>query len=247
MYDIKIFQAFHKPYIHNPEATWICPVSVGNYEHPIFPKDNNGKNISFLNPFYCELTVLYWAWKNRTADVVGLYHYRRYLSYLPDNAMENPEHLTRVDETEQNIRYLSSNDQKQALINKLRAYDFVIPRKFTQMPSIGVLYRQLHRPEPWDAFMSVMRKKYQPEQVDAYFNASDRTTICNMFVTKWTHFDNYCTDLFDVIDQAYQIVGSPFSDWHNRYPGFLAERFLGFWLHKHRMTTAEVPLIHIGA
>jgi hypothetical protein len=246
MYDIKIFQAFHKPYIHNPDAEWICPVAVGTYENPEFSKDNRGENISSLNPYYCELTVLYWAWKNQRADVVGLYHYRRYLSYLPDNAMGNSEHLTRVDETLQNIKYLSSNEQKSTLIEKLKAYDFIIPRRFTQMPSIGILYRQLHRPEPWDAFMSVLRKKYQPSQVDAYFSAGDRTTICNMFVTRWENFDDYCNQLFDVIDQTYKQVGVPFSDWHNRYPGFLAERFLGFWLHVNRMTTAEVPLIHLG-
>ena len=42
--------------------------------------DNTGENISAKNPTYCELTGLYWAWKNLDADAIGLVHYRRYFT-----------------------------------------------------------------------------------------------------------------------------------------------------------------------
>ena len=43
--------------------------------------DNTGDNISAKNPYYSELAVQYWAWKNQEADYYGLCHYRRYLSF----------------------------------------------------------------------------------------------------------------------------------------------------------------------
>ena len=42
--------------------------------------DNTGDNISSMNPYFCELTGIYWAWKNMHADYIGLCHYRRYFA-----------------------------------------------------------------------------------------------------------------------------------------------------------------------
>lgn len=53
----------------NPDGT---PLDLG------YQKDNEGDNISAKNPYYCELTGIYYAWKNIPAEYLGLVHYRRY-------------------------------------------------------------------------------------------------------------------------------------------------------------------------
>lgn len=43
-------------------------------------KPHDGDNIDKLNPWFCELTGLYYMWRHDDGDIVGLEHYRRYLS-----------------------------------------------------------------------------------------------------------------------------------------------------------------------
>ena len=78
---IRMIVATHKPY-WMPEDPVYLPVQVGaaGRESLGFQRDDEGENISAKNPNYCELTGLYWAWKNLDADYIGLVHYRRYFS-----------------------------------------------------------------------------------------------------------------------------------------------------------------------
>ena len=86
--DIKIIVAAHKRY-WMPEDEMYLPLHVGaegktdESGKPLdlgYVKDNTGDNISAKNANYCELTGLYWAWKNLDADYIGLAHYRRHFS-----------------------------------------------------------------------------------------------------------------------------------------------------------------------
>lgn len=46
--------------------------------------DDTGQNISDRNKQYCEMSAVYWIWKNRRHDWVGIEHYRRHLLVTPD-------------------------------------------------------------------------------------------------------------------------------------------------------------------
>ena len=81
MKNVKILIATHKKY-EMPKDDIYLPVQVGKEgkEELGYQGDNDGTNISSKNPFFCELTGLYWAWKNLNADYIGLCHYRRHFS-----------------------------------------------------------------------------------------------------------------------------------------------------------------------
>ena len=84
--NVKILVASHKKYKMPTDEIYLplhvgaegkldeegCPLDLG------WTKDNTGDNISELNSGYCELTGLYWGWKNLKADYIGLVHYRRH-------------------------------------------------------------------------------------------------------------------------------------------------------------------------
>ena len=74
--DIKILVATHKAY-WMPEDDVYLPLHVGREgkQDLGFVGDNIGDNISLKNPNFCELTGLYWAWKNLQCDYIGLCHY----------------------------------------------------------------------------------------------------------------------------------------------------------------------------
>ena len=79
--DIKVLVATHKKY-WMPQDRVYMPIQLGKdiHEDLGFSGDNTGDNISKKQPYYSELTAIYWAWKNLKADYVGINHYRRYFS-----------------------------------------------------------------------------------------------------------------------------------------------------------------------
>ena len=70
---IKIIIATHKKY-QMPEEDIYVPVQVGaeGKDDLGYTLDNSGDNISNKNSSFCELTGMYWAWKNLDADYIGL-------------------------------------------------------------------------------------------------------------------------------------------------------------------------------
>ena len=78
--NIKIYTMTHKPF-KKPDDPVYIPLHVGREisQDLGYMGDNTGEHISDLNPYYGELTGLYWIWKNETeADIIGICHYRRY-------------------------------------------------------------------------------------------------------------------------------------------------------------------------
>ena len=77
--NIKVIVATHKKY-EMPNDKMYIPIHVGSEgkKELGYVKDNTGDNISDKNSYFCELTGLYWAWKNLDFDYLGLVHYRRH-------------------------------------------------------------------------------------------------------------------------------------------------------------------------
>lgn len=82
---IKIAIATHKYYPMPIDSCYI-PLYIGHKKgtpkvEEQYQYEDEGQNISNKNSLYCELTAMYWIWKNVKADYYGLFHYRRYLTF----------------------------------------------------------------------------------------------------------------------------------------------------------------------
>lgn len=92
---------------------------VGSSENKFLPLDNirekflidekhEGDNIDFLNPWYCELTGLYYLWKHVDDDIVGLEHYRRY--FVQNNHIITKEEIETILKDHDIIMYKWQHD-----------------------------------------------------------------------------------------------------------------------------------------
>ena len=85
MQKLTVLVITHKDY-EFPHSACYRPLFVGGkiasgLKNEDFYQDNLGVNIAEKNSSFCELTGLYWAWKNGVFEnnqYVGLVHYRRY-------------------------------------------------------------------------------------------------------------------------------------------------------------------------
>lgn len=146
--NIKVIVAAHKPY-QMPKDKAYLPVHVGaaGRESIGYRRDDEGKNISNKNPYFCELTGLYWAVKNLDADYIGLVHYRRYFS--------NAKHLKTEDEKFENVL---SGKEMDKLFGKA---DIILPKKRNYyIENLYDHYKHTMFVEPLDITGQIIAEKY---------------------------------------------------------------------------------------
>ena len=121
--------------------------------------NDNPDNISLKNPYYCELTGLYSMWKNSTADIQGLFHYRRYISGV-DAPLELPI-MTDVTNIYRNII------TQQEIIKTLQEADVIL--NFPYMPYPLNALEDLRRYVYWSDIKILRRviSEYYPDYLSS--------------------------------------------------------------------------------
>ena len=232
--NIKIVVAAHKPY-WMPEDTCYLPVWVGaalkdDCEPEGWARDDQGDNISGKNASYCELTALWWAWKNLEADAVGLVHYRRHFSRGPFGSKR--QRVARGDDIQAKL--------EAAPVLLPRPRNYVIETNYSQ-------YAHAHHAKDLDLTREVLAELH-PETVAAWDASMARTVghRFNMAVMRRDLFDQWCTFLFSTLSEVENRVDlTGYSDYDRRLYGFLAERLLDPWLETYDIPYAEMGVVHM--
>jgi hypothetical protein len=152
------------------------------------------------------------------------------------------------------IDYLTSPQQYRELNKILEDYNVILPRRlytgrryYLFSNSIDYDYISKHRSEPWYCFMAKIGAYYSINLrvVERYFTRQHGLFIGNIFIMKSELFHAYMRDLMAILLEVYNSFGMQYDMYENRYPGFLAERFVGFWISLHRVKYKEVDLISL--
>jgi hypothetical protein len=231
--NIKILVATHKPY-WMPEDNVYLPIHVGkNGKTDIgFVGDDTGDNISNKNINYCELTGLYWAWKNLHADYIGLCHYRRYFAHkYHGNSLESKQKAI-----------LSKTDYEVLL----QDCDCILPEKRNYyIETVRSQYEHAHSKRDLDEIERIIRELY-PKYIPAFHTVMDskKLHIFNMFVMSREYFNAYCQWLFDILFGLEKRIDiSTYNKTEARVFGYLSERLFDVWLEQNRLKYKELNVV----
>lgn len=195
--DKKVLIALHKPY-RVPSDDMYIPLHVGAKEKPMFfrtgdsvvsedemyrtsdedagsdvfypiAEDDVGDNISEKNPYYCELTGLYYAYKNWKYDALGLVHYRRYFKSPNASAMERDV-----------FKNILTGEEADDL---LQAHDIIVPkRRNYYIESLYTHYAHTHEKEHLlfaARIIQEMKPAYYPYVSPAFNSRKALCLICS--------------------------------------------------------------------
>ena len=231
--DIKILVATHKK-AHMPLDEMYLPVRVGNAlakDDFGYTGDDSGDNISEKNPYFCELTALYWGWKNVKADYIGLAHYRRHFSCI-----KGTWNYSLIFTKEDAERYLVKAD---VVLPKKRRY-FI--------ESLSSHYKHTHDLEHLELTREILRKQC-PEYVEVFDKVMKHTSahMFNMMIMKREVLDQYCSWLFPILfalEKEIDVKNMPAFD--ARLFGRVSELLLDVWLKQNNIKYVETGFVQIG-
>lgn len=232
--DIKVIVAAHKEYRMPTEPMYI-PVQVGSAIAPSelpYLHDNTGDNISNKNKNYCELTAIYWTWKNLDADYYGLVHYRRYFRSRTKHGSDKLKNILTKEETE------SILDKYNVILPKKRHY--WIETNYSQ-------YIHAHNKEDLDTTRDIISRRY-PEYLASYDKLMNKRSghRFNMFIMKKNIFNDYCSWLFDILFELEKNLDiSSYSQYDARVFGFVSERLLDVFIDTNKIKYKERSVLYL--
>lgn len=234
--DIKIIVAAHKE-SRMPDSDLYLPVHVGAAGRPDigYVRDDMGENISDRNPQYCELTGLYWAWKNVDADFYGLVHYRRYFA-APGKCRHGKDAFRGILD-------------RVGLESMLQDTDIILPEKRNYyIEDIYSHYAHTHYAEHLDCAREIIAQA-APEYLPAFeaVMKSKKAHMFNMMIMGRDKFKAYCAWLFPILAALEERIDiSGYDAFQARYIGRVSEILLNVWIEKNQFSYKELQVRMIG-
>lgn len=237
---IKILVCCHKP------DNWLSndiymPIQCGKIINNIdlgIQGDDTGDNISIKNPNFCELTAMYWAWKNlKDIDYIGLSHYRRYFLKYSSSLFRLPIYKASTLNAIKNV-ILQRNE-----INKcLSRYDTILPSSVIRPFNLRTEYSYMLNSFDYKILKVVIKEMY-PEYIPAFEEImyyGNKYSAYNMMIMKWETFNGYCQWLFDILFELEKRCDvRNYKGYYTRIFGYISERLLNVYVLHNKLKTKK--------
>lgn len=222
--NIKIYMVTHKKINYIPKDR--VPIFVGNGQNTDnYLSDNSSDNISKMNPYFCELTAIYWIWKNdNNSEYVGIEHYRRFFC-------KNLSPIT--------INKISKIIKKEEVI---------VTKEYFYKETIKEQYANDHISADLDLIREIIKNDYF-DYLQSFDDvmSDNKISLYNMIVCRKKLFDSYCEWLFDILFKAEKKINYFERDnYQKRVFGFLAERLLNVWIKKNVKKTKKLHVYFLN-
>lgn len=243
MKKISIYNSSHGPKSEfNDPCMKLIQVGVDSnfYDYGFELKDNQGDNISILNPYYCELTAQYWVWKNdKTSTHLGFMHYRRHLNFSKHKFKTDTWGCVNFDS-------ISKDYQEQCEINSTRIdellsdFDLILPELWdVRLGGSKNNYEHYKNGEflnisDYDIAINIMGEYYPEYKKYAdKFNKSSFGYYTNIFIMPRDMFNNYSTWLFNILEKLESKISiGGYCQQKQRVIGHIAERLFNIYILK---------------
>ena len=220
-------------------------------------RDDSGENISHLNANFCELTAMYWAWKNVDSSYYGLFHYRRILD-LSEQAQQIRTDYPII------VSPRSYNPKRQGLTTEnitklLQEYDIILPQGYKNHYNLACdegldnygIYAHYHYAKDLDRIIELIKSRHPEMQAaleSTLFTYPPRWHIANIFIMRKELYFAYCEWLFSLLfDLSKETDLSDYTPYQARIYGFLSERMFNIWLayqrHTQTLKILEAPML----
>ena len=212
----------HKPFTPPADPSYV-PLQVGFGEDFGFLRDNTNENIAAKNANWCELTGIYWIWKNdQTSDYIGISHYRRYFEKkgAPEIGADALALLKDCD----------------VLIAEFEPYRQSVYEQYAIESGFA---------KDLDTVRDIIQEKY-PRDVKAFdaVMAQGGLSQYNMMIASKEIYDDYCSWLFSILEEAERRIDlTGYNDYQKRIFGFISERLLNVYVLARHLNVRHMPIL----
>lgn len=195
--------------------------------------DDTGENISARNGEYCELTGLYWMWKNSKEPVVGLCHYRRFFTSGACKLMNLFTGKKKISLSEKKI------------LKILNKNDIIMHNRTFLKDTVRIQYSENHDGSQLDSVGDII-KEYYPDYYSDFEKVMNRHFVhfLNMFIMRKELMDEYCEWIFGVLFKLESQNMEKKIDT-NRLYGFLSEILFDVWVEHKGLKVREMFSINL--